>query len=155
MITKILIVTKVRIYPTQEQAEFSIAQFGAVRFAYNNTLYLKSYMYRKHGVTLNKKGHKITACRCQEKYHCLKQYDSIALQQSVINLYQAFDNFFNPKLKAKCPQFKRRHGKQSSYHCVEVKVLDGAIKLLKLKPIEANIHRAIAGIVKSITSEHE
>jgi len=30
-------------------------------------------------------------------------------------------------------------------------VLDGTIKLPKLKPIEANIHRKITGIVKSIT----
>ena len=32
-----------------------------------------------------------------------------------------------------------------------VKVLDGAIKLPKMKPIEANVHRKIAGVVKSIT----
>ena len=146
--------TKIRIYPTQEQAEFLIAQFGAVRFAYNKALHLKSHMYRKHGVTLNpKKDIKplLAVAKKSRKYHWLKQYDSIALQQSVINLHQAFDNFFNPKLKAKYPQFKRRHGKQSSYHCVGVKVLDGAIKLPKMKPIEANVHREIAGVVKSIT----
>ncbi|MDE1240520.1 RNA-guided endonuclease TnpB family protein [Vibrio aestuarianus] len=154
MSTEMLRATKIRIYPTQEQAEFLIAQFGAVRFAYNKALHLKSHMYRKHGVTLNpKKDIKplLAVAKKSRKYHWLKQYDSIALQQSVINLHQAFDNFFNPKLKAKYPQFKRRHGKQSSYHCVGVKVLDGAIKLPKMKPIEANVHREIAGVVKSIT----
>lgn len=146
--------TKIRIYPTKEQAEFLIAQFGAVRFAYNKALHLKSHMYRKHGVTLNpKKDIKplLAVAKKSRKYLWLKLYDSIALQQSVINLHQAFDNFFNPKLKAKYPQFKRRHGKQSSYHCVGVKVLDGAIKLPKMKPVEANIHREIIGTVKSIT----
>ncbi|WP_188013428.1 RNA-guided endonuclease InsQ/TnpB family protein [Photobacterium damselae] len=146
--------TKVRIYPTQEQADFLRAQFGAVRFAYNKALHLKSHMYRKHGVKLNpKKDIKplLSVAKKSRKYHWLKQYDSIALQQSVINLHQAFDNFFNPKLKAKYPQFKRKHGKQSSYHCVGVKVLDGAIKLPKMKPIKANIHREIIGTVKSIT----
>ncbi|WP_188014102.1 RNA-guided endonuclease InsQ/TnpB family protein [Photobacterium damselae] len=146
--------TKVRIYPTQEQAEFLIAQLGAVRFAYNKALHLKTHMYRKHGVKLNtKKDIKplLSVAKKSRKYHWLKQYDSIALQQSVINLHQAFDNFFNPKLKAKYPQFKRKHGKQSSYHCVGIKVLDGAIKLPKMKPIEANIHREIVGTVKSIT----
>lgn len=146
--------TKVRIYPTQDQAEFLIAQFGAVRFAYNKALHLKSHTYRKHGVTLNpKKDIKplLAVAKKSRKYHWLKQYDSIALQQSVINLHQAFDNFFNPKLKAKYPQFKRRHGKQSSYHCVGVKVLDDAIKLPKMKPVKANIHREIVGKVKSIT----
>lgn len=146
--------TKIRIYPTQEQAEFLIAQFGAVRFAYNKALHLKSHMYRKHGVTLNpKKDIKplLAVAKKSRKYQWLKEYDSIALQQSVINLHQAFDNFFNPKLKTKYPQFKRRHGKQSSYHCVGVKVLDGSIKLPKMKPIEANVHREIEGVVKSIT----
>jgi putative transposase len=146
--------TKVRIYPTQEQAEFLIAQFGAVRFAYNKALHLKSHMYRKHGVTLNpKKDIKplLAVAKKSRKYYWLKQYDSIALQQSVINLHTAFDNFFNPKLRAKYPNFKRRHGKQSSYHCVGVKVLDGAIKLPKMKPVKANIHREIIGKVKSIT----
>ncbi len=146
--------TKVRIYPTQEQAEFLIAQFGAVRFAYNKALHLKSHMYRKHGVTLNpKKDIKplLAVAKKSRKYHWLKQYDSIALQQSVINLHTAFDNFFNPKLRAKYPNFKRRHGKQSSYHCVGVKVLDSAIKLPKMKPVKANIHREIVGKVKSIT----
>ena len=111
-------------------------------------------MYRKHGVTLNpKKDIKplLAVAKKSRKYQWLKEYDSIALQQSVINLHQAFDNFFNPKLKAKYPQFKRRHGKQSSYHCMGVKVLDGAIKLPKMKPIEANIHREIIGTIKSIT----
>ena len=146
--------TKVRIYPTPEQAEFLIAQFGAVRFAYNKALYLKSHMYRKHGVTLKpKKDIKplLAVAKKSRKYHWLKQYDAIALQQSVINLHRAFDNFFNPKLKARYPQFKRRHGKQSSYHCVGVKVLDDAIKLPKMKPVKANIHREISGTVKSIT----
>ena len=146
--------TKVRLYPTLEQADFLKQQFGAVRFAYNKALHLKSHMYRKHGVTLNpKKDIKplLAVAKKSRKYHWLKQYDSIALQQSVINLHQAFDNFFNPKLKAKYPQFKRRHGKQSSYHCVGVKVLEGAIKLPKMKPVTANIHREITGTVKSIT----
>ena len=146
--------TKVRIYPTQEQAEFLIAQFGAVRFAYNKALHLKSHMYRKQGVTLNpKKDIKplLSVAKKSRKYHWLKQYDSIALQQSVINLHTAFDNFFNPKLRARYPKFKRRHGKQSSYHCMGVKLLNDAIKLPKMKPIKANIHREITGKVKSIT----
>ena len=146
--------TKVRIYPTPEQAEYLIAQFGAVRFAYNKALHIKSHMYRKHGISLSpKKDLKplLAVAKKSRKYDWLKQYDSIALQQSVINLHQAFDNFFNPKLKAKYPQFKRKHGKQSSYHCVGVKVLGDSIKLPKMKPVEAKIHREIVGTVKSIT----
>lgn len=146
--------TKVRLYPTLEQADFLKQQFGAVRFAYNKALHVKSHMYRRHGVTLNpKKDIKplLAVAKKSRKYYWLKQYDSIALQQAIINLHQAFDNFFNPTLKAKFPKFKRKHGKQSSYHCVGLKVLDGAIKLPKMSPVEAKIHREIVGTVKSIT----
>ncbi|CDL85148.1 hypothetical protein XSR1_610010 [Xenorhabdus szentirmaii DSM 16338] len=41
------------------------------------------------------------------------------MQQAVIHLDVAFSYFFNPKLKAGFPTFK---SKQSSYHCVGVKV---------------------------------
>lgn len=80
--TEILRATKVRIYPTPEQVEFLIAQFGAVRFAYNKALYLKSHMYRKYGVTLNPKKDikpQLAVAKKSRKYHWLKQYDSIAL----------------------------------------------------------------------------
>ncbi|WP_353640718.1 transposase, partial [Shigella sp. FC1655] len=75
----------------------------------------------------------------------------IALQQAVINLDVAFSNFFNPKLKARFPTFKSKHGRQSSYHCVGIKVIDGAIKIPKIAPIEARLHREMTGALKSIT----
>ncbi len=146
--------TKVRLYPTDEQAEFLHAQFGAVRLAYNKALHIKSHYYRVYGVSLNpKKDLKplLTVAKKSRKYRWMKQFDSIALQQAVINLHTAFDNFFDPKLKAKYPQFKSKHGKQTSYHCVNVSVLDEAIKLPKMQPIKAVIHRNITGAVKSIT----
>lgn len=85
------------------------------------------------------------------RYGWLKEYDSIALQQAVINLDVAFSNFFNPKLKAGKPTFKSKHGRQSSYHCVGIKVLVGAIKIPKIAPVEARLHREITGTLKSIT----
>ncbi|MGV8001321.1 RNA-guided endonuclease TnpB family protein [Photorhabdus temperata subsp. temperata] len=146
--------TKVRLYPTPEQAEYLNGQFGAVRFAYNKALHIKKQAYKRHGVSLNpRKDLKplLTVAKKSRKYAWLKAYDAIALQQAVLNLHTAFDNFFNPKLRAQFPTFKRKQGKQSSYHCVGVKVLEGAVKLPKLSPIKARIHREIEGEVKSIT----
>ncbi|HBW7627692.1 RNA-guided endonuclease TnpB family protein [Klebsiella pneumoniae] len=146
--------TKVRIYPTPEQAEYLNAQFGAVRFAYNKALSIKRHAYQRHGINLSpRKDLKplLAVAKKSRKYRWLKEYDSIALQQAVINLDVAFSNFFNPKLKARFPAFKRKHGRQSSYHCVGIKVLDGAIKIPKIPPIEARLHREITGTLKSIT----
>ncbi|MBD3755933.1 MAG: IS200/IS605 family element transposase accessory protein TnpB [Gammaproteobacteria bacterium] len=146
--------TKVRIYPTPEQAEFLNAQFGAVRFAFNRGLAIQSHFYKIKGISLNPlKDIKplLAEAKQSRKYQWLKQYDSIALQQGIIQLDKAFKNFFNPKLKSRYPRFKSKHGKQSSYHCTSVSVGDDWIKIPKCKPITAKIHREISGTVKSIT----
>lgn len=146
--------TKVRLYPTPEQAEYFNAQFGAVRFAYNKALHIKKQAYIRHGVNLSpRKDLKplLAVAKKSRKYAWLKEYDSIALQQALINLDSAFSNFFNPRLTARFPTFKRKLGRQSSYHCVGIKVLDRAIKIPKLSLVEARIHRDINGEVKSIT----
>ncbi|HAE9519045.1 TPA_asm: helix-turn-helix domain-containing protein [Salmonella enterica] len=109
--------TKVCIYPTPEQAEHLNAQFGAVRFVYSKSLHIKKHAYQRHGVSLTpRKDIKPLLAVAKKfrkfrKYAWLKEYDSIALQQSVINLDVAFSNCFNPKLKARFPMFKRKHGK--------------------------------------------
>lgn len=146
--------TKVRLYPTPEQAAFLNAQFGAVRFVYNKALHIISTQYKRHGLKLKaKKDLKplLAVAKKSRKYHWLKDFDSIALQQACINLDRAFQNFFNPQLKARYPRFKRKHGKQSSYHCMSVSAGDNWIKVPKMKPIKARLHRDITGTLKSIT----
>lgn len=146
--------TKVRIYPTPEQAEFLARQFGAVRFVYNKSLHIISAQYKRHGLKLNaKKDIKplLAVAKKSRKYHWLKDFDSIALQQACINLDKAFQSFFNPKLVARYPRFKRKHGKQSSYHCMSVSAGENWIKVPKMEPIKARIHRDLDGKLKSIT----
>jgi len=150
----VLRATKVRIYPTLEQAEFLNRQFGAVRFCYNKALHIISTQYKRHGLKLRaKKDLKplLAVAKKSRKYHWLGEFDSIALQQACINLDKAFQNFFDPKLASRYPTFKRKHGKQSSYHCTSVKAGDNWIKVPKLEPIKARIHRELAGTLKSIT----
>lgn len=146
--------TKVRIYPTFEQADFLNCQFGAVRFAYNKALHIMQFQYKRHGLKLNaKKDLKplLAVAKNSRKYHWLKDFDAIALQQACINLDRAFRNFFDPKLPARYPRFKRKHGKQSSYHCMNVKVGNNWIQIPKLDPIKARVHRDVSGTLKSIT----
>ncbi|ECG9509875.1 transposase, partial [Salmonella enterica] len=94
--------TKVCIYPTPEQAEHLNAQFGAVRFVYSKSLHIKKHAYQRHGVSLTpRKDIKPLLAVAKKfrkfrKYAWLKEYDSIALQQAVINLDVAFSNCFNP-----------------------------------------------------------
>lgn len=146
--------TKVRIYPTLEQAEFLNRQFGATRFVYNKALHIIGSQYRRHGLKLAaKKDLKPlpAVAKKSRAYPWLSGFDSITLQQVCLNLDKAFQNFFDPKLAARYPKFKRKHGKQSSYHCMSVKAGEGWIKVPKLEPIKARVHRDIAGTLKSIT----
>lgn len=150
--------TKVRIYPTPEQAEFLDQQFGAVRFAFNRALAVMNHRYRVHAESLSAKHDLkplLAVAKKTDKYGWLKQYDSIALQQGLINLDRAFKNFFDKSLPARYPRFKKRHQRQSSYHCTSVSVGDDWVKIPKMKPIEARIHREIEGKVKSITLSRE
>ena len=146
--------TKVRIYPTPEQVGFLNRQYGAVRMVWNKALAIKTHYYKVREQNLSpRKDLKplLVTAKKSRKYSWLKEADSIALQQSVINLDKAFQNFFNPKLEARFPRFKSKHGKQSSYHCMSVAVGENWVKVPKCEPIKAKIHREIAGVVKSIT----
>jgi len=145
---------KIRIYPTTEQAAFLNCQFGAVRFVYNAGLRIMSHRYKHHGQSLSAK-HDIKTllpvAKKSRQYGWLKEADSMALQQACLNLDHAFQRFFDPKQKAGYPRFKSKRGKQSSYHCVGVKAGDSWIKVPKLGPIKARMHRQVEGRLKSIT----
>ena len=93
-----------RIY-NQEQAEFLIAQFGAVRFAQQGSAFKVSYVSQAQGYAEPKKDIKplLAVAKTSRKYHWLKQYDSIALQQAVINLHQAFGQLLQPEVKSQIP----------------------------------------------------
>jgi len=145
---------KIRIYPTTEQAAFLNRQFGAVRFVYNTGLRIMSHRYKRYGQSLSAK-HDIKkllpVAKKSRKYGWLKNADSMALQQACLNLDHAFQRFFDPKQKAGYPRFKSKRDKQSSYHCVGVKAGDSWIKVPKLGPIKARMHRQVEGRLKSIT----
>lgn len=89
---------------------------SSVRFAYNKALHIKKHAYQWHGVNLYpRKDLKplLAVAKKSRRNGWLKEYDSIALQQAVINLDVAFCNFFNPKLKTRFPAFKRSSPKRA------------------------------------------
>ena len=141
-----------RLYPTADQKHYLAGLFGAVRFCYNKGLELKKHYYKVKGVNLHpihdlKK--LLPIAKKSHKYAWLANYDSMALQESLRHLNTSFDKFY--KKEAGFPRFKSRWGDQSSYHCVCVSVGEGYVKVPKMKPIKAVIHRKIDGKVKSIT----
>jgi len=144
---------KVRMYPTKEQETFLNQQFGAVRFVHNKALWIIKHQYKNKGKSLYAKRDikpLLPKAKKSRKYHWIKEYDSIALQQACINLNKAFSSFF--KKQSGYPNFKKKHGKQSSYHCTSINYGDSWIKIPKLNStIKAKIHRTLTGKLKSIT----
>ncbi|MAK43117.1 MAG: transposase [Spongiibacter sp.] len=147
--------TKVRLYPTVEQQSLLDRQFGAVRFVYNKALAIMSHRYKIRGQSLRASRDikpLLAVAKRSRKYGWLKDFDAISLQQACRNLDTAFSNFFDRALPARYPTFKRKHGKQSSYHCTGATNFDAdSVTIPKIGRIPAVIHRAIDGDLKSIT----
>ena len=88
--------TKVRIYPTPDQEEFLTRQFGAVRFVWNKALAVMGHRYRAHGESLSAKHDMkplLAVAKRSRRYGWLKEPDSMALQQALLNLDAAFQRF--------------------------------------------------------------
>lgn len=142
---------KVRIYPTDEQSITLAKHFGCTRWLWNHSLAVMTETYKTtgkgiSGLTMKKR---IPALKVEHEW--LKECYSQCLQQSVLNLGQAFVNFFEGR--AKYPNFKSKHHRQSVQFPQNVKVIsDSAIKFPGLLgTVAAKIHRPVEGSIKTVT----
>ncbi len=147
---------KFRLYPTEEQAMVIRKTFGCVRFVYNKMLTERKEMYEnlKDDKKALKKVKRPTPAKYKKEYEWLKEVDSLALANAQLNLDKAYKAFF--KGTAKFPKFKSKRHKQSYTTNVvngNIQLLDGHIKLPKLKMVKIKQHRAIPseGVIKSCT----
>lgn len=102
---------EIRLYPTKIQEQKLNQTFGACRFVYNCTLYLKQKCY-KEKIQMNIHEKLIN------ENPWLKDVEAKAIQQAEQDLEKAYKNWFNSlyrktKQKAKAPKFKKKHDKQS------------------------------------------
>ena len=127
---------KFRFYPDSEQVSLLNHFFGSARFVFNQTLNYSINHYQSketqltddYGdlITINNDNFKSLSSTDRINYikelklnnPWLHEVSSIVLQQSVINLNNAYNNFFkkckNSSIKQKgYPQFKKKHHRQS------------------------------------------
>jgi putative transposase len=142
---------KVRLYPTESQKQHLAQAFGCVRWVWNQSLVTMSQTYKDTGKGISALTMKKQLPFWKKEYEWLKSCYSQCLQQSVLNLSQAFINFFDGR--AGYPTFKNRHGRQSLQYPQNVKVLsDSEIKFPGLLgTVKAKIHRDITGELKTVT----
>ena len=83
-----------RIYPDKEQRTLLEQHFGAVRFVYNRSLFIKNLMYKKFGTSLNEVDLNNNMTTLKEHFQWLNDINSQSLQQANRNLLTGFKNFF-------------------------------------------------------------
>lgn len=142
---------KVRIYPTIEQSVILAKHFGCARWLWNHCLSVMTETYKTTGKGISAFTMKKQIPALKIEHEWLKECYSQCLQQSVLNLSQAFQNFFEGR--AKYPRFKSKHHRQSVQFPQNVKVVsESAIKFPGLLgTVAAKIHRPTEGDLKTVT----
>lgn len=99
---------KIRIYPDSVQKEFITKQLGCCRLIYNKLLDYKKtqYIQNKQKFSLSQLGKYLTNLKHQNEYLFLNDVYSRCLNQSMMDLIKAYDNFF--KLHNGYPKFKSK-----------------------------------------------
>lgn len=144
--------TKVRIYPTDEQVIQLSKDFGATRWLWNQSLFLMSKTYKETGKGVSAYDMKKRIPELKKEFEWLKETYSQCLQQSILNLSQAFVNFFEGRTKY--PTLKSKFDRQSVQYPANVKLQgEDAIKFPgNLGVVKAKIHRDLPiGKVKTVT----
>ncbi len=147
----VLKAVKVRIYPSIEQQSHLAQAFGCVRWVWNQSLATMSQTYKETGKGISALTMKKQLPIWKTENEWLKECYSQCLQSSVLNLSQAFINFFDGR--GGYPTFKKRQGRQSMQYPQNVKVLnDAKIKFPgNLGIVKAKIHRDCIGTLRTVT----
>lgn len=125
---------KTRIYPTIEQAILIDKTIGCCRFVYNNGLNVKITQYEKDKTNIS--AYDLIKLLPQQKkeFEWLKEVDSIALQQSLIDLQSAYTKFFREHKGF--PKYHKK-GIKDSYRSLNAKYNTGhSIKIPKIGEIK-------------------
>jgi putative transposase len=102
---------KIRLYLNNEQEQKINSLLGSYRFVFNQCLLYKKQRYDsdKSNTSLSDLGHFFHQ-ELRNDYHWLKEHNTKVLKQSIINLEQAYKNFF--KQHKGFPKFKSKHDEQ-------------------------------------------
>jgi putative transposase len=153
----VLKVVKVRIYPNTLQREKLLQHFGSARFVYNFMLGRKKEIYEKDKTSISAYELKklLPQMKKTEDFEWLKEIDSTALQNAVLNMDRAYQDFFRrvkTKEKSGFPKFKSRHHSRQSYQASTASVKESKLYLPKIGEVKAKFHRGkITGKIKTLT----
>ena len=149
---------KLRLYPNKSQRNQMFVNLGCVRFVWNQMLNMQIERHKNNKEAKHQSrfamDNMLKALKLE--YPWLKQADSTSLQNVNRNLDDAFQRFFNPKLKSGFPKFKSKKNANQSYTSKSVnnniKITDKHhVKLPKLGLVYFRAGRLPQGKIKLVT----
>lgn len=144
---------KFRIYPNKKQEELIQKTFGCSRYVYNEFLSRKSELYKESKESLSFYQCSKDLTMLKKKIEWLQEVDKWALQNSLKDLDNAYNNFF--KKRAKYPNFKSKKNRHKSYRTTNtnnsIEFLGNFIKLPKLKKVKCKGYKEISGRILNAT----
>jgi putative transposase len=125
---------KFRIYPNQKQRELISKTFGACRFVYNTCLSYKKELYSHTGKSISKFDliNNFVEIKNTEEFSWLKEIDASSIQQTIIDLDVAYQNFFK-KLKQGNPTNLKFKSKKNPKHSFRMPWMNDNIRIEKNK----------------------
>jgi putative transposase len=143
---------KFRMEPTTREADELLRMAGTARFVWNWALARCQTFYKenKKGISQSQLSNELTALKSEQPW--LYDFDSQSLQQVLKNLQQAYQNHFNPNMRAGFPKFKTKKNARQSFRIPQrVLLKDGQVYVPKLGWVKVRQSQDIVGETKSAT----
>jgi putative transposase len=146
----VLTTFKYRLKPADDQVELLAKHFGCVRVIYNVCLQVKKWAYQDAGINVSRFDLQVQVKEAKREFPWLKEVNSQALQVSIMNLDDAYKNFYSGR--AGHPKFKNKWSTQSFQCPQNVKVAHGKLFIPKFtEGIPIVLHRPYKGEIRSAT----
>jgi len=145
-------VYKFRMEPTVDETQKLLCQAGASRLVWNLALDCCQTFYKANHKGISQSQLSVELTKFKTSRPWMYDFDSQALQQVLKNLYQAYRNHFNPKMRAAFPKFKTKKNTKQSFRIPQrVTVEDGKVYVPKIGWIKIRQSQDVDGETKSAT----
>jgi len=149
-------VYRFRLEPTSQQEEGFRRYAGARRFVWNWALACRQEYYKVTGKTLSRVALSalFTALKKEPDTAWLSEVDSQLPQQAIIDLYRAFEAFF--ERRAKFPRFKSKRRDTARFRIPQrITLADGYLTVPKIGRVKVRQSREVEGVTKSATFKRD
>ena len=149
---------KFRLYPNHDQEVLIQKTFGCTRYVYNHYLAKRKELYETESKTFNYNACSADMTQLKREIEWLREVDATALQSSIRDLDDGYQNFFRRVKRGETPgypRFKSKRDNRRSYKSKKVgeniKVLDKHVQLPKLGLVECRVSKEAKGRILSAT----